>query len=289
MHCSHRITHIALAVLFLNACVLLPAGAQTTQPTAARAREKQMQNQIFDRLTLLKNLKTKYEFRLRDLTADLRDRAIKLSIDGMGTSGRLSTKEVEVAELTRQILQAQESHAQTKAALDALRKKKDQPDAAIQLKVDKDPRLNDYIRQIDEIDLKLAEGGASSDDAARLQKGKAALEAKAKQRRADLSALLSQAKIESLQNTIDTADQTLADLKPRLTQAKQELGELTVQMLQYLYLTNEVKSTQTFLDELDPKLSGLNQLSQMPSLVQASELRDLDRQILGLPPAPPRP
>ncbi len=201
----------------------------------------------------------------------------------MGTPGRLSTKEIEISELTRQTLQAQDSLTRAKAALDSLRDKKDHTTAEIQLKIDKDPRLNNYLGQIDEIDLKLAKSGASAEDAARLQKRKSALEAKAKQRRDDLAALLLQAKTESLQNTIDTAGQTLADLKPRLNQAKQELGELTYQMSQYLSAKDEERATQKQLDTINRMLTQLSMLQQMSSFIQESDLHELDRKILGLP------
>jgi uncharacterized protein involved in exopolysaccharide biosynthesis len=56
------------------------------------------QNKVLERSQQLNNLKQRYSFRLRDLGQELRDKAIKLSIDGMGTPGRLSTKELELGD-----------------------------------------------------------------------------------------------------------------------------------------------------------------------------------------------
>jgi hypothetical protein len=57
------------------------------------------QNQQLERSVMLNNLKQRYQFRKDELGRDLREKAVQLSIDGMGMPGRLSAKEVELQNL----------------------------------------------------------------------------------------------------------------------------------------------------------------------------------------------
>jgi hypothetical protein len=58
-----------------------------------------MQNKQLERSVMLNNLKQRYQFRKDELGRDLREKAVQLSIDGMGMPGRLSAKEVELTQL----------------------------------------------------------------------------------------------------------------------------------------------------------------------------------------------
>jgi hypothetical protein len=57
------------------------------------------QNKQLERSVMLNNLKQRYQFRKDELGRDLRQRVARLSIDGMGLPGRLSPKELELADL----------------------------------------------------------------------------------------------------------------------------------------------------------------------------------------------
>jgi hypothetical protein len=59
------------------------------------------QNVQLERSVMLNNLKQRYQFRKDELARDLRERAVQLSVDGMGTPGRLSAKEIELQELLK--------------------------------------------------------------------------------------------------------------------------------------------------------------------------------------------
>lgn len=69
---------------------------------------RKRQAQVLNLARTLNNLKQRYQFKLRDLTQDLRDKAIKLTVDGMAPSGGVSTKEIELtASLKRRMALAQ--------------------------------------------------------------------------------------------------------------------------------------------------------------------------------------
>jgi carbonic anhydrase len=57
------------------------------------------ENKQLERSVMLNNLKQRYQFRKDELGRDLREKAVQLSVDGMGTPGRLSAKEVELQKL----------------------------------------------------------------------------------------------------------------------------------------------------------------------------------------------
>jgi hypothetical protein len=57
------------------------------------------QNKQLERSVILNNLKQRYQFRKEELGRELREKVVRLSIDGMGAPGRLSPKELELADL----------------------------------------------------------------------------------------------------------------------------------------------------------------------------------------------
>ena len=60
------------------------------------------QNAILERSVVLNNLKQRYQFRKDELGRNLREKAVGLSIDGMGTPGRMSAKEMELQDALKQ-------------------------------------------------------------------------------------------------------------------------------------------------------------------------------------------
>ncbi len=62
------------------------------------AKRAAMDGQL-ERSVMLNNLKNRFQFRKDDLNRDLREKAVQLAVDGMGTPGRLSAKEVELQNL----------------------------------------------------------------------------------------------------------------------------------------------------------------------------------------------
>jgi hypothetical protein len=56
-------------------------------------------NTDLERSVMLNNLKQRYQFRRDELDRDLRQMAVRLSIDGLGTPGRISARELELNNL----------------------------------------------------------------------------------------------------------------------------------------------------------------------------------------------
>jgi hypothetical protein len=71
-----------------------------------------------DRMVQLNNLKQKYQFRLRDLQTELRDKVVHLNIDGMNTSsGRIGAKELELEDALHEKFELGRAAKQTEHAL----------------------------------------------------------------------------------------------------------------------------------------------------------------------------
>lgn len=84
------------------------------------------QNAMLERSVMLNNMKTRYQFRKDELGRDLREKAVRLSIDGMGTPGRLSAKEVELTNLLQMSFELErkknEATGESAKTIDAQRK-----------------------------------------------------------------------------------------------------------------------------------------------------------------------
>jgi hypothetical protein len=64
------------------------------------ANEAQLAHNVeLERSVILNNLKTRYQFRRDELSRDLREMSVRLSIDGIGTHGRISSRELELKNL----------------------------------------------------------------------------------------------------------------------------------------------------------------------------------------------
>jgi len=251
----------------------------TTAQSDVQAR---LQEKILQRINALQEVKIKLSLKLRDLSQEIRDKCIKLSIDGMGTPGRISAREIELADMLKRQFDMEQSIAQTEAAISQFKanQEKGKLDPSIAEKVERDPRLAGYVQQIDEIDLKLAENGDKV-EAERLAKRKLVLQKKADERAAELAASLGAARSDELNNRLATDTKSLAQLKESIAMTKQELGDLTYELNQYVTAKDEEKSIREYSARLQSQMDRLRTMSNLPDLSD-DDLRAFDRAMLGL-------
>jgi hypothetical protein len=249
--------------------------AAATQPAPTQPREvlneKEkarllFQNRVLERSQMLNNLKQRYSFRLQDLSRELREKAIKLNIDGMGVPGRISAREIELADRLKAQFEVGRAASDLKSSLGLIKAQMQQGnvDRSVMERVEADPRLMNYVQQVDEIDLKLAEMpdvGEKSPDVLKLQRRKAALEKKIADRRESLLATLGTAKVEELEGRLRSSENYMKELNESIAQLKQDLGDLTNQMSQYLTAKDEEKTTRDLLAQVNRQMDQLAQLS----------------------------
>jgi phage host-nuclease inhibitor protein Gam len=98
---------------------------------------------------MLNNLKQRYQFRKDELGRDLREKVVKLSIDGMGTAGRVNIKEVELQNLVAlqfELERKKTDPKENKGAIDAqLKQVAERVDAAKADLGDLTNALNQYL------------------------------------------------------------------------------------------------------------------------------------------------
>ena len=242
------------------------ASSRPAQDVADRHALKQRRDA--KRIQALRDLKQRYSLNLQDLAKNLRDKVIKLSIDGIAVPGRISTKEIELVELIKEQTRLHNSFAEVRADLERHKERlaKGQNDPLIIRQVDQDQRIDRYLQQLDEIELKLAEMADEGDnptDLARLKKRKAALAKKIEGRRSELLTNLHAARTDELEARLDSIQQRSKGLNDPVNQAKQDLGDLTYQLTQYLSAKEEERQLRETLRRVSRQLDYLESLEDM--------------------------
>jgi capsular exopolysaccharide synthesis family protein len=224
------------------------------------------QNRVLERTQLLNNLKQRYQFKLRDLTQDLRDKAIKLSIDGMGTPGRLSTKEVELSDYLKKQFEMSSNAAEAKAAYDTAVAQVDGGTEIprIQEQIDRDQEIQALKQQLMSIDMAISQQvtslGAEHRAVQSLKKQKEVTEQKLDNTLSRVRAKETAGYIEMLRGAKESAEVALKGITDQINQSKQDLGDLTYQMSQYLTAKDEEKATHELLEQVSRQLDNMSQV-----------------------------
>jgi len=163
--------------------------------------------------------------------------------------GRLSTLELELAERSKTRLALEQTLSEAKTQLAQLKAQQAKGiDPQLLREAEREPRLESYLREVDSIDLTIAEyEDNASAEVAKLSRRKSVLQKKLEQRRAQLVAELDAARTAELELKIKTMQDCLTQLDREIGQGKQDLGDLTYQMTQYLVAIEEEKQTRELL------------------------------------------
>ncbi len=220
---------------------------------------------VLERTQLLNNLKQKYQFRLRDLTQDLRDKAIKLSIDGMGTPGRLSTKEVELSEDLKKHFEISTDAAQAKAAYDSAAGQVENGTEIprVQEMVDREQDVQMLKQQLLTIDMQLSSNQALGSEhraVTSLKHQKEQLAERLENKISEVRAKETASYIEMLRSAKEAGEMALKGISDQITQAKQDLGDLTYQMSQYLTAKDEEKAVHELQDQVAKQIDSMAQI-----------------------------
>jgi capsular exopolysaccharide synthesis family protein len=228
-------------------------------------RRAASQYRVLERTQLLNNLKQKYQFRLRDLTQDLRDKAIKLSIDGMGTPGRLSTKEVELSEDLKKQFEISTEASQAKGAYDSAvgQVENGVEIPRVQELVDRDQEVQMLKNNLLQIDMQLSANlsfGEEHNIVKGLKHQKEQLQDKLDNKIAEVRAKETASYIEMLRSAKEAGEMALKGITDQIGQAKQDLGDLTYQMSQYLTAKDEEKTVHELQEQVSKQLDSMAQV-----------------------------
>ncbi len=228
------------------------------------------QNKQLDRSVMLNNLKNRYQFHKDDITRDLREKALQLSVDGAGVpGGRIGAKDVELENLMQSQFQLTHNRDEAVAARDAaiaqLQAGQDLP--GISEALARDPEvgiLRQEVMSLEEQLDALPELGTANRLRLNFQKRRDDAQRKLDDATATVRARETADYIEKLKSMADQTEAQAKAMDDRITVAKQDLGALTNSMNQYLTLKDDEQATVELIKQVN------NQLDQITDMTNAN-------------------
>jgi polysaccharide biosynthesis transport protein len=232
-----------------------------------QALKNQQQNNInkqYDKTIVLNTMKARYEAELRNLQDDLRQRALKLSLDGsMGPGGRVSIKELELNSLVSEQItrnnQLSSAQMAYNTAMEQIKNGQEPPQIASL--IDSSPEItmirNELASTDDALSTLSASGGSSNPTYLRYQQKHQSLTEKEAKSRADLSVKYRTQMAEQLKTAISEQQSALDAVNKKVDGAKSELAELTNNLAAYQTLQTEVAAREEMVRKVTSALDDL--------------------------------
>jgi capsular exopolysaccharide synthesis family protein len=222
------------------------------------------QNKQLERSVMLNNLKQRYQFRKDELGRDMREKAVQLSVDGMGTPGRLSAKEVELQQLMNSKFELsrdkEQAGAAYTAAVEQLNAGQDLP--GVNEAISRDPDVAAFRQQLNNIEdaMSAYEGlGEQHQAKVKAQRRRDEVQRKLDDAIASVRARETAAMIEKLRSFKDQIESQAKSIDERVDAAKADLGALTNAMNQYLTTKDDEQTTRELLKQVNEQLEQISQ------------------------------
>jgi polysaccharide biosynthesis transport protein len=220
-------------------------------------------NRNFDRTQLLNTMKLRVEADLRAVADDRRDRAARLSQQGLNPSGGPSPKDIELDQLSKDIYGAQSELASIKGQLDsintALQAGQDPPMVVRQ--AESDPlflqtqnQLRDVATYLGAISGSMGSESPLVRDAIRRRDS---LQQKLNELRTELVSKLKVSLVEDLQGAVKQRELTVAGMQKKLDELKVVAGEISNTFAQFRAVENREGLLRTNLQEINSALDQL--------------------------------
>ncbi|MEO6436028.1 MAG: polysaccharide biosynthesis tyrosine autokinase [Tepidisphaeraceae bacterium] len=221
------------------------------------------QNKQLERSVALNNMRQRYQFRKDEISRELRDKAAQLSIDGMGVSGRLSTKEVELQNLMKDQFDVSRNKDDASAAYEAaIRQINDGADLpTVQQEIARDPDVGDAKRQLS--GLQIAAGNYSALGAAHPDRIKFQMMVDSAQQKVDDAVATVRARttamiVEGLRQQKESTESQHNGIKERVDASKADMGDLTNALNQYLTLKDDEQTTRELLNQYQEQIDQIS-------------------------------
>jgi tyrosine-protein kinase Etk/Wzc len=235
--------------------------------------QKQSQvNALLDRTTVLNNVRIKAEASLKILRADMRERQVRLNLDGGGTASgvgsRLGTKDVELGKLVQEQVEAQlmfgKAQGTLKAVADAIQQGQDPPGLDVLIQRIAPFLMNDQyqLRQLEiQRDLMADQYGPENAKYKAISKQAELMRAAYDTQLAETKANAKVQILEGYQQEAAAAKAKLDGLTERVNNLKQDMGELSNSMVQYYQLQQEERGLVEQLKQVKEQIEGVMALS----------------------------
>lgn len=216
----------------------------------------------------LNELKGRYQWKQQELTQQLREKAEKLAISGMGVSGHLTAKEVEVADLVKIQLDKQGLADTARGEFESANAQVQQGNTLPQVEelLNRDNTIYNYKQNIDFLDSQLsdylAKLGPDHPSVLSTKMKKESYEHKLMDRRAELSAQTTAALLDSLRGQAMGAQQAVDSVKKQVEAVQKELAGLANDLALYLTLRDEDQTYRELLKQVDEQLDVATQAAQ---------------------------
>jgi uncharacterized protein involved in exopolysaccharide biosynthesis len=195
---------------------------------------------------MLNGVKIKAEMRLKDITMELRDKQVRLNLDGGGI-GRVGIKEMELSKLVAEQVDAQLRAGKAKAEYDALENatKQGNTPPAVLAQAENDPEVRRLQQTLGETELRIETASTKvNENNPTVAELRATADALRKRIAARQDALVTRARSVALDEAkmhVDASAMALEILSKRVDNLKQDLAELSNATVAYYNLQAEEK------------------------------------------------
>ena len=223
-------------------------------------------NKQLDRSVMLNNLKNKYQFHKDDITRDLRDKALQLSIDGAGVNGGIGAKSIELNNLMQSQFELTHNRDEAVAARDAaisqLQAGQDLPGISDAIARDPDVgMIRQQVMGLEDAISALPDLGSQNKVRLNYQKRLDDMQRKLSDATATVRARETSSYIEKLKSMADQTEAQAKAMDDRIAIAKQDLGALTNSMNQYLTLKDEEQATVELIKQVNQQLDQITDMA----------------------------
>lgn len=241
--------------------------------------DKHLQNQRelnrskqYNRSQLLNATRNRLRLNLQEVQNDIRDKAIRLSIDGMGVPGRLSSKEVELADLIKTRSDLQSQVATLKSSMDATQQSmaEGRDPADVEQAVSRDPAIYQYQQQVDALDAQIQTAelklGPDHSTVKALQRQRDLWQQKLDDKKAEVRARSRIMFLDGLRGQVAQGQESLNSLSKRIDEIKSDLGQLNADMNIYLVRKDEEKDLLDNIKQVEQQLEVVAQTQSAQDL-----------------------
>jgi succinoglycan biosynthesis transport protein ExoP len=219
-----------------------------------------------NRGAMLSQLKRKHEMRLADLSQELRQKANRLSIDGMGAPGRLSAREVELAELLKAQFEMQANATKAKAQYEQMvtQARGGQDPPMVEEAINRDDDVQFQRQQVNALDAQAdalsVTFGPDHKDMQRVRKMRESAQQKLDQARDRVRVQTTAMLAEELANQKDATEAQLKLMNEKIAAVKADLGDLNYAMAEYLTKKDEEVYYREQLKQVTDQQDALSQM-----------------------------
>lgn len=225
-------------------------------------------DQNADERHMLQDMDTKYQAELRMASEDVQQKAAELNISGIGTSGFISTKEIELSDKVRVQLSLQTAKNASQSALDAFNAqlRNGQDPLKVTELTESDPTVAQYKAGLNQVQIELADltdgqYGSSNPTVISMQKRVQLFQRKLDDARAERAGEVRDAMRAELQSNLSSATAALNSMDQQVAAVKADMAELSNKMASYLNRKDEELTTRDRLKNVDQRLEDIKQLA----------------------------